>query len=225
MFSFLGKPYHSTGDQLLFTIPHEVKAMERAWSLIKKDDIIFDIGAQYGVWTLPAAVMSPKHIYAFEPYKPFYDVLLTNIDSNNEGIRSRITPVNVGFYSRTRHNVPYAEEHVSIYEGGVKSQRLDYLTTIDKYVKENNIEKVNHIKIDVDGPELEILKGAKETLNRFRPNLAIEEHNAIVPNISTKIYKYIVFDLKLPYDVESIGIVGGDRLTAPNCRHTLYYTD
>jgi FkbM family methyltransferase len=225
--TFMGNRYRSITSTPYFGIEHENKAMERAWSLIKEDDIIFDIGAQYGVWTLPAAaaatVRKPRMVYAFEPYRPFFEKLKDNIKCNDKDIRKRITARCIGFDEKKRNNVPYSEDNVSTYLGN-KNSNIN-VTTIDLFVsKNNNIEKVNHIKIDVDGPELNILKGGKETIKRFRPNIAIEEHNGIVPNISVAIYQFLVFDLRIPYSLESIPIFNpNDRTTFPDCRHVLYY--
>lgn len=221
--SFLGNTYRYNDDQTYFNIEHERIAYERAWSLIKEDDIVLDIGAQFGTWTLPAATRKPRQVYAFEPYRPFFDKLNGNISCNEEDIRSRITSVCIGFDKEERTNVPYSEFTVSTMEGGNKDKMID-VTTLDKYVSENNIEKVNHIKIDVDGPELNILEGAKDTIKRFKPNIMIEEHNFIVPNISVSIFKFLVYELQIEYSLESIPIFSSiDRSIFPQCRHAFYW--
>jgi len=46
-------------------------------------------------------------------------------------------------------------------------------TTIDKWVKENDIEKIDFIKADIEGAERFLLEGAKETIIRFKPKLAL----------------------------------------------------
>ena len=46
-------------------------------------------------------------------------------------------------------------------------------TTIDKFVEENNIEKIDYIKMDVEGAERNILEGAIKTIRKFKPSLAI----------------------------------------------------
>ena len=46
-------------------------------------------------------------------------------------------------------------------------------TTIDKFVEENNIEKIDYIKMDVEGAERNILEGAIKTIKKFKPSLAI----------------------------------------------------
>ena len=51
------------------------------------------------------------------------------------------------------------------------------VTTIDAYVRENNIPRVDFIKWDVEGAELDILKGAKTTIARWKPILAISAYH------------------------------------------------
>ena len=43
------------------------------------------------------------------------------------------------------------------------------LTTLDSFVKENGIDKIDFIKIDVEGNEKFVLEGGKETLEKYRP--------------------------------------------------------
>ena len=46
--------------------------------------------------------------------------------------------------------------------------------SLDEYIKRNNIDKLNIIKIDVDGYDYKVLLGALETLKRFKPTLFVE---------------------------------------------------
>lgn len=50
--------------------------------------------------------------------------------------------------------------------------------SIDEYVKENNISKIDFIKMDIEGAETKALIGAKETLIKFRPQLAISIYHS-----------------------------------------------
>jgi hypothetical protein len=49
--------------------------------------------------------------------------------------------------------------------------------TSDSFCKEYNVERVDFIKIDTEGSEREILKGAKETIRRFKPRMAIAAYH------------------------------------------------
>ncbi|OAV67388.1 methyltransferase, FkbM family [Bacteroidales bacterium Barb6XT] len=53
-----------------------------------------------------------------------------------------------------------------------KSEKIA-ITTLDKFVKENNIEKVDFIKADIEGAERDMLRGATNVLKTFAPKLAI----------------------------------------------------
>ncbi|MEO7043671.1 MAG: FkbM family methyltransferase, partial [Ferruginibacter sp.] len=52
------------------------------------------------------------------------------------------------------------------------------VTTMDNFIKEKNIKKIDLIKIDVEGFEMMVLQGAKETLRNFKPALFIELDDA-----------------------------------------------
>jgi hypothetical protein len=54
-----------------------------------------------------------------------------------------------------------------------KNARVYKTISIDEFVLENNIERVNLIKLDIEGAELETLKGAVETIRRYKPQLAV----------------------------------------------------
>jgi hypothetical protein len=49
--------------------------------------------------------------------------------------------------------------------------------TLDSFVKEYDVERVDFIKIDTEDSEREILKGAKETIRKFKPRMAIAAYH------------------------------------------------
>lgn len=61
---------------------------------------------------------------------------------------------------------------------GTRSESFEYLfTTIDHFIDENNITKIDAIKFDVDSYDFEVLQGAINTIKRFDPYIIIEINN------------------------------------------------
>ena len=53
------------------------------------------------------------------------------------------------------------------------------ITTLDAYVREKNLPRVDFIKLDVEGAELDVLKGAVTTIARFKPILALSAYHKL----------------------------------------------
>jgi len=84
-------------------------------------------------------------------------------------------------------------------------------TSIDEFVSSKNLKRVDFIKLDVEGAEVEVLKGAKETIMKFKPKMAIAvyhkfSHYYEIPLFIKSIYpRYrIIFDHYSPRFGESI---------------------
>lgn len=136
----------------------------------------------------------PRKIYAFEPEKSNYNLLLKTIKIND---LKKIIPINKGLGEK--------EENLKIKSSGIRSQISEEgdqevnITTIDKFVFKNNLS-IGLIKLDVEGFELEILKGAEKTIKKFKPILLIAiYHNGkqffeTIKNIQiiTSGYKFII---------------------------------
>lgn len=154
-------------------------------SLTKSGDTILDIGANIGAHTLPlaSAVGPDGHVIAFEPTDFAFSKLKRNLALNPEMSR-RVTAEQMMLvaeagaketasqYSswplkerRELHKVHLGQQMTSLH---AKSVRLD------DYLKSNKINHVNLIKLDVDGHELQVLRGAVDCLNRFRPCIVME---------------------------------------------------
>ncbi len=71
------------------------------------------------------------------------------------------------------------------------------MVSLDLYVVDNNIEKCDLVKIDVDGIEYAILKGAEELIKRFRPTFIVETNGdmKLIEFLENRNYK--ILDMKL----------------------------
>ena len=154
---------------------------------IMKGDVVFDIGANIGAFTVPFSKKVGKlgEVYAFEPQKLIYDILQDNVNKNNLK-NAKVFNVGVGIKEEELelNDIDYSEVGnfggVSFkYESGsftknIKNKKYKVkVINLDKLIE---IKKCNFVKMDVELMELDILKGARNFLKKFRPILWIENH-------------------------------------------------
>lgn len=145
--------------------------------LVKKDDVIIDIGANIGYYSIYFSRLTGSNgkVYAFEPTKGFNDILVRNLKEN---AITNVTPFLQGFSDRKQTleikiDDSSATIHQPINEYVRYTEKID-LTTVDSFVAENNIDKIDFIKIDIDGHEPFVLEGAISSIKRFKPIIIME---------------------------------------------------
>ncbi len=150
-------------------------------NLPKENYTIFDIGSNIGTTTLPfAKILSKGIVYSFEPGINNYKRILKNVNLNPD--LKNIKLFNIGFGEKKGSVRLYK---VDINNPGMnrilpKNEQNQYdfeniaIETLDDFVNQNSIDKIELIKIDVEGYELNILKGGLKVLETFKPTLFIE---------------------------------------------------
>lgn len=108
-------------------------------------------------------------VYAFEMAKENFEIAKKVAEENNFVLE------NFGLGS-FKHEIKYNPSSSSTRESFAGTETA-YITTIDNYVLENKLPRVDFIKLDVEGAELETLRGAKRTIARFKPILAISAYH------------------------------------------------
>lgn len=134
---------------------------------IKRGDIIIDIGANIGcyTWGLYDIIEENGKAICFEPNIETFECLkhnlskYSNIELHNMAIGSK-----KGYVQNVCQNDNIGMSYVIESDKGVQ------INTLDSF----NLDKCNFIKIDVEGYELDVLKGAEKTLKKFHPYLFIE---------------------------------------------------
>ncbi len=146
---------------------------------VRPGEVLFDIGANVGAYSLVAATKGKKtRVYAFEPGFSTYVELCRNILLN--GFQERITPLNIPLSNKTiattfryRTIASGAAEHEGL-DKTVSSKKAPAFTqpvicyALDEVVRQFKLPTPNHIKLDVDGVELAVLQGAKKVLADMR---------------------------------------------------------
>ncbi|MEK9724637.1 MAG: FkbM family methyltransferase [Rhodospirillaceae bacterium] len=134
----------------------------------------WDVGANTGIYALYAALDPAVKVHAFEPLAATYAALCTNIQEN--AADPRIDALCLGFFDRTvigelrTDNAEAGSAHHDFgaggaaAEGGPKFRQSALTFSIDDFRRLYEVAAPNYLKIDVDGVEEEILRGAAETL-------------------------------------------------------------
>ncbi|MGI9254419.1 MAG: FkbM family methyltransferase, partial [Thermomicrobiales bacterium] len=133
----------------------------------RPDWVVLDVGANVGIYTLLASRLAPEgHVHAFEPTSTAA-MLASNLAAAGA---ENVTIHQIAVGSRS------GEAEEPIYRiWGQDPERMVYpFTTIDDFVREQGLTRLDLIKIDVDGFDFEALQGARETLERFDPWVIVE---------------------------------------------------
>lgn len=148
--------------------------------LIKPDSVFFDIGANKGEYAYFAEkLMNAKNIYLFEPEKKLnkqlrsifnecqvFDIAL----SDSKGKHQFKIPVINGVIDNCLSSLEVENKEDNETESIVYEVKTD---TVDNFTKENTVFP-DLIKIDVEGHELSVLKGAENYIVNYHPTLIIE---------------------------------------------------
>lgn len=133
---------------------------------------IFDVGANVGHYSILLHDLFRENgrIFAFEPSKKNFEKLL----ATTKGM-TNVSQFNFGFSNEDGRITLYGDQDESSW-ASLYQRRLDHinvkmnaieeieLRTIDGFCKENNVTRINFLKIDVEGHELKVLQGAKDMI-------------------------------------------------------------
>lgn len=154
-------------------------------------DCVIDAGGGWGDTALYFAhtVGSQGKVYTFEFTPDNLEVLHRNISLNPQ-LADRIQVVSLALWNRSGESIGYSVHGPATSLKRASDQkhlRQTSTTTIDDFVKQEGLNRVGFIKMDIEGSELNALQGAEQTLCTFRPRLAIALYHSLddfvrVPN-------------------------------------------
>ena len=146
---------------------------------VRPGHVCVDAGANVGAITLALAKQAGREgrVFAFEPGPGNFERLLANLNLN-PSLRGAVTPENVGLSDkdgtlRWRENADYPGNAGFCGVGEHEGQPVR-VTTLDHYFQSVTLARLDFVKIDVEGMELEVLRGATGILARHRPALYFE---------------------------------------------------
>lgn len=168
---------------------YERGTQQRLQRLIRPGDVVYDIGANAGYFTLLAArlVGTDGAVVAFEPSRVNIALLQRHLRLNGVGNVTVIDAAaadadgTIEFVATdglaTGHLTGAYVGSAPVADGIASAVTLVQAVKVDSLVAAGRMRPPNVMKIDVEGAELSVLEGARQTLLSYRPRLIVELHN------------------------------------------------
>jgi len=175
------------------------------------DETFFDIGAHIGLYTLPAAIkLSKGKVYAFEPATINYKILTKHIKMNSlVNVEAKNLLVgdldkNVKFFEQTTSVSPKNSivmiDKISHYNTIYKKQ-----VSLDNHFKDLSVIP-DIIKIDVEGAEVLVIKGAKKLITKSKPKIYLSIHPGRINEMGQSIEELLELIDNLNYNIFDINM-------------------
>lgn len=163
---------------------------DRSEAMVAKPDwTVVDVGANIGMFSIWQARRGAR-VIAYEPHPRAFANLLTNLEAN--GVGSRVTCVNAAV-SRSRGDgwLSTAAGSTSAHLTGERSGDgfVVPMMTLDESLATHDLASVDLLKIDVEGAELDVIAGARATLERTRA-VIIEVHELQAEVLDAQMKRY-----------------------------------
>jgi len=173
---------------------------------VKEGMTIIDIGAHHGYYALLSAkrMQDRGKIYAFEPDPVNCRYFLKNLNANN---MQSIQLCPIALSDQEAETAFFAADGLGslqfnpiVRAFNVEPEKISVQTqTLDQFVKKEKIDRIDLIKIDVEGSELLVLKGARDTLQKMNASILMDvdsrnnderrEMFALLTDMGYRIYK------------------------------------
>lgn len=172
------------GTKLFTAGEYERPVQEAAMSLVKPGDVCYDIGANLGFFTvlLGRLVENMGIVYAFEPVPANAAMIKRNARLNR---LSNVKVLRVACSIQSGRSELLLADHVGgavLKSAGVPPDLAGSLmvetSTVDALVASRQIKPPNFVKIDVEGAEMDVLKGMETVLRQWAPAVIIEVDDA-----------------------------------------------
>ncbi len=145
--------------------------------------VIYDVGASYGFYTLSFAGQA-RWVYAFEPVSGTFEVLVRNVERNRlvnatafkRALSDEETEAQINLYSSSGTN-SLVWALPANHPAKLVGHEVVRVTTLDKIVAEERLLAPAIIKLDIEGAELQALRGGRQVISKTRPVLVLESRD------------------------------------------------
>ena len=151
-------------DRWILDGEYQKKQRDAILEFVNRDGNAIDIGAHVGFW-LRDMCKQFKHVYAFEPIEEVRQCLARNVGAENYSTYS------VGLGAKNdviKVNYNPAET------GNTHASKDGNQTITIRKLDDMNLPKIDYIKVDTEGFEIEVLKGGEKMIEKYKPFIHVE---------------------------------------------------
>lgn len=201
------------GQSLKLNKEWEEETLDLCKEILKSDSIVIEVGSHIGSHTVPISRMCGR-VFAFEMQRLIFQLLNANLMLNGRlNVHTHSNPVSnkSSIIKLAEMNWGVAEEN-KLNTGNGKFANLKHdkgyptkIVTLDEEL--GHLKQINLLKLDAEGEEVNILKGSKEIIKKFKPHILTEFGERNVAELRELLKDdYELFDVssKILFDVDNL---------------------
>jgi FkbM family methyltransferase len=168
-------PHSTAASSVLYTRLPEWEHMRFVRDALRAGDVVVDVGANVGVYSLLAAGRADVEVWAYEPSSLAFDRLVENVELNRLGGRIHVRHAAVGAEAGVgRLTLGLDTTNRLVPDDGAPPGAVETVDVVRLDDDLPSLDGVTLLKIDVEGGELAVLDGAGKLLGASRPAVIVE---------------------------------------------------
>jgi FkbM family methyltransferase len=166
----------------LYTIVHDFDYYQHFYK-VKKNDVVIDAGANVGILSLyfSKLVGDLGKVYSFEPDSHNIAEISKNIELNPTTQKNIIIQNQLLWNTNTL--VDFQESGTvgssAVWFSGEENIVKKQAVTIDSWVNDSKLDRLDYVKMDIEGAEIQALEGCVETIKKYQPKFAIASYHIV----------------------------------------------
>lgn len=187
------------------TRKHHLEYLPVLKESLSDNSIIIDVGAHSGQFTKLFSTLVPDgRVYAFEPGSYARSILkkviclhrLKNVTQINKGLGENYKKEQLNIPIKKSGSLGFGLSHLGSDKHDVRTtlSEIIEITTLDSFAESEKLEKINFIKADIEGWEMQLLLGAKSAIQKWHPILTLEVNRLFLSrakNTPEELWKFL----------------------------------
>lgn len=190
--------------------------------------VIFDVGAHEGTYTLRINKQDPSiRVYSFEPVAKTYETLQRNVAGLNNilpfklALSSNIGPMTIYTNSKIQA-INTLQKVIDSPDFSYDGSEIVEVSTVDQFCKDHNVTHIDMLKIDTEGHDLEVIRGAREMISAKKIDVIQFEFGTLNTFSHTYIYDFSQYLKPFGYELYKIKPLREERIVVPEQERTIY---